>query len=151
MTKENTTKGSTRWVSSQAVLTDTDWGVSGPLVVLQAYPDGSPHEPETGVALIHHGVPVTEAVAADVTVHDGIRRAAVARWKASKAYKNTLESLSSVKVPRSWRNNRVLWYGTGNSIQRPGINQNEKEYTKGYICICISGSLCCTGKINTPL
>lgn len=151
MTKENTTKGSTRWLSSQAVLTDTDWGVSGPLVVLQAYPDGSPHEPETGVALINHGVPVTEAVTADVAVHDGIRGAAVASWKASKTNKNTLESLSSIKVPHSWRNNRVPRYGTGNSIQHPGINQDGEEYAKGYICICKTGSLCCTGKINTPL
>ena len=50
-------------------------------MVLQAYPDGSPHEPEAGVALIHHCVPVTEAIAADVTIHDGVRGATVAGWK----------------------------------------------------------------------
>ena len=29
-----------------------------------------------------------------------------------------------------WINNKVLLYGTGNSIQHPAINHNGKEYNK---------------------
>ena len=31
-----------------------------------------------------------------------------------------------------WINNKVLLYSTGNYIQYPVINQNGKEYEKGY-------------------
>ena len=34
---------------------------------------------------------------------------------------------------RAATNNRVLLYSTGNYIQWPVINQNGKEYEKGYI------------------
>ena len=44
-----------------------------------------------------------------------------------------------------WINNKVLLYSTGNYIQYPVINHNEKEY------IHIVGSLCCTAEINTTL
>ena len=46
---------------------------------MQANPDGGAHEPEARVALVHHGVPVAEAVPADVAVHDGVWGPAVAR------------------------------------------------------------------------
>ena len=39
--------------------------------------------------------------------------------------------------------NKVLLYSTGNYIQYPVINHNEKEY------ICITESLCCTAEMNT--
>ena len=32
-----------------------------------------------------------------------------------------------------WINKKVLLYSTGNSIQYPVINHNEKEYEKEYI------------------
>lgn len=89
-------EGSTCWTVSQTVLTDTDWGVSRPLMVLQAYPNRSPNQPETGVTLINHRVPVTEAITADVTVHDGIRGATVTSWKMSKSSEN-------VRVCRLWK------------------------------------------------
>ena len=38
-------------------------------------------------------------------------------------------------VYREWINNKVLLYSTGNYIQYPVINQNEKEHEKEYICI----------------
>ena len=44
-----------------------------------------------------------------------------------------------------WINNKALLYSTGNYIQYPVINHNEKEY------ICITESLCCTAEINTTL
>lgn len=59
-------------------LTHTHRRLSRPLVVLQAYPHGGAHQPEAGVALVHHRVPVAEAVPADVAVHDGVRGATVA-------------------------------------------------------------------------
>lgn len=151
MTKENTTKGSTRWLSSQVYLRTQTGVCPDHLGSCKHIRTEGPTSRKPGFALINHGVPVTEAVAADVAVHDGIRAASEARWKTSKTNKNTLESLSSIKVPHSWVNKRVPRYSTGNSIQRPGINQTGKEYTKEYICICITGSQCCTEKINTPL
>lgn len=68
-------------VPVHSVLTHADRGLSRPLVVLQTYPDGGAHQPEARAALIHHSVPVTEAVPADVTVHDGVRGPAVASYK----------------------------------------------------------------------
>ena len=39
------------------------------------------------------------------------------------------------RVHREWINNEVLLYSTGNYIQYPVINQNEKEYEKEYVYI----------------
>ena len=36
-----------------------------------------------------------------------------------------------------WVNNKVLLYNTGNNIQYPAVNHNEKEYVKEYIYIYI--------------
>ena len=49
-----------------------------------------------------------------------------------------------------WINNKVLLYSTGNYIQSPVINHNEKEYEKN-IHACITESLCYTAEINTTL
>ena len=38
-------------------------------------------------------------------------------------------------VYREWINNKVLLYGTGNSLQYPGINHTGKEYEKEYIYV----------------
>lgn len=92
-------------------------------MVLQAYPDGSPHEPEAGVALIHHRVPVTEAVAADVTIHDGVRGATVAGWKVSKTNKDMRETASSVNAPHSRQT-------TGAYYLAQGAISNSLEYTR---------------------
>lgn len=64
----------------QGLLTDAHRRLAGPPVVLQADADGGADEPEAGLALVHHGVPVAEAVTADVAVHRGVRGAAVAGW-----------------------------------------------------------------------
>ena len=48
-------------------------------------------------------------------------------------------------------NNKVLLYSTGNYIQYPGINHNEKEYKKQCIYIYITESLCSRAEINTRL
>ena len=59
-----------------------------------------------------------------------------------------------------WINNKVLLYSTGNYIQYPVINHNEKNMKKNvyiyiyiytYIYICITESLCCTAETNTTL
>lgn len=62
-------------------LTDADWSLPGPFVVLQADPHGGPHQPETGVALIDDRVPVAEAIATDVAIDDGVWGATVAGCK----------------------------------------------------------------------
>lgn len=116
-------------------------------MVLQAYPDRSPHEPEAGVALIHHCVPVTEAIAADVTIHDGVRGATVAGWKMNKTNKYMLESVSSVKA-HLWTNNRVLLFSTGRYMQQPGTHQNGRERETDYAS-CVTELLCCREEINT--
>lgn len=67
-------------------------------MVLQAYPDGRSHEPEAGVALVHHRVPVAEAAPADVPIHHRVGGATVAGWKQSDACQDTSESLSFTKV-----------------------------------------------------
>lgn len=61
------------------LLTDTNRGLPRPLVVLQANPHRGAHEPEPGVALVDHCVPVAEAVAADVAIHNGVWRATMTR------------------------------------------------------------------------
>jgi len=50
-----------------------------------------------------------------------------------------------------WINNKVLLYSTENYIHYPEINSKGKEYKKGYICICITESLCCTKEIKRTL
>ena len=47
-------------------------------------------------------------------------------------------------------NNKVLLYSTGNHIQYPMINHNEKNIKKN-IYIYMTDSLCCTAVINTTL
>ena len=49
-----------------------------------------------------------------------------------------------------WIKNKVLLYSTGDYIQYPVINHNEKNMKKN-IYICIIESLCCTEEINTTL
>ena len=46
-----------------------------------------------------------------------------------------------------WINNKVLLYSTGNYIQYPVINYNEKNIKSIYI----TESLCCTPETNTKL
>ena len=46
-----------------------------------------------------------------------------------------------------WINNKVLMYITGNYIQHPVTNHNEKEYKTRYTCII--ESFCSTAEINT--
>ena len=36
-----------------------------------------------------------------------------------------------------WINNKILLYSTGNYIQYPVINHNEKYYEKEYVCVCV--------------
>ena len=56
-----------------------------------------------------------------------------------------------------WINSKVLLYSTGNYIQYPLINHNEKQCEKEYIptylythtYICIAESPCCTVEMNT--
>lgn len=78
-----TTQDNGKMRSSGAVphtlLTDTNRGLPRPLVVLQANPHRGAHEPEPGVALVDHCVPVAEAVAADVAIHNGVWRATMTR------------------------------------------------------------------------
>ena len=45
-----------------------------------------------------------------------------------------------------WMNNKVLLYSTGDYVQYPLTNRNEKEYGKIYKCI--TESACCTQEIN---
>ena len=49
-----------------------------------------------------------------------------------------------------WVNNKVLLYSTGNYIQYPVTNHNEKEYEKEYTSIFCC-SVCWTDEINTTL
>ena len=50
-----------------------------------------------------------------------------------------------------WMNNKVLLYSTGNYIQSPGINHDEKEYFTKNVYMCKTVSLCCTAEIGTAL
>ena len=49
----------------------------------------------------------------------------------------------------TWMNNKVLLYGTANSIQYP-VNHNGEEY-KNNVYTGITESLCCTAEISTTL
>lgn len=66
--------------AAQSLLTDANRGLSRPLVVLQANPHRGAYKPEPRVALVDHCVPVAEAIAADMAVHNGVWRATMARW-----------------------------------------------------------------------
>ena len=53
-----------------------------------------------------------------------------------------------------WITNKVLLYNsTGDYVQYPVINHNEKEYIYMCVCVCvcvsITESLYCTAEINT--
>ena len=50
---------------------------------------------------------------------------------------------------RGWINDKFLLCSTGNYIQYPVINHNEKEYEKE--CICITESLSCIAEMNITL
>ena len=41
-----------------------------------------------------------------------------------------------------WINNKVLLYSTGNYVQYPAINHNEKEYEKEGVCLCVCVCVC---------
>ena len=45
--------------------------------------------------------------------------------------------------------NRVLLYSTGNYIQSLGRDHDGRYYKKKNVCICMTGSLCCTAEIGT--
>ena len=48
-----------------------------------------------------------------------------------------------------WINNKVLMCSTGNYIQYPMINHNEKIFKNVHMCV--TESLCCTAEIGTAL
>ena len=48
-----------------------------------------------------------------------------------------------------WMGNEVLLYSTGNCVQSFGIEHDGGRYEKKNVCICITGSLCCTAEIGT--
>ena len=50
---------------------------------------------------------------------------------------DALTSEPSVKPICRTDKQQVLQYSTGNYIQSPGINHNEKEYLKKNVCVCI--------------
>ena len=48
-----------------------------------------------------------------------------------------------------WINKKVILYSTGNYIQYPMINHNEKIFKNVHMCV--TESLCCTAEIGTAL
>ena len=50
-----------------------------------------------------------------------------------------------------WIKNEVLLYSTGNSIQSLGTDHDGREYKKGNVCVCMTGSLDCRAEIGTML
>ena len=53
---------------------------------------------------------------------------------------------------RNTLTNKDLLYSTGNSTQYSVITQMGKEFeNRMTICICITGSLCCTPETHTTL
>ena len=57
--------------------------------------------------------------------------------------KNQEFGISRYKLPYIKQiNNKVLLYSTGNYIQYPVINHNEKESEKEYICIYMCVCVC---------
>ncbi len=52
------------------VLTDTNWKLSGPVVVLLADPHRGANEPESRVALVNHCVSVTEVFPDNLSIYN---------------------------------------------------------------------------------
>ena len=50
-----------------------------------------------------------------------------------------------------WISNEVLLCSPGKPIQSPGIDPDGREYKKGNVCLCMTGSLCCTAEPGTTL
>ena len=50
-----------------------------------------------------------------------------------------------------WISKEVLLYSTGNYVQSLGIDQDGRQYKKGNVYLCMTGSLCCTAEIDTTL
>ena len=44
--------------------------------------------------------------------------------------------LADTDYYREWVSSEVLLYTTGSYFQYPGINYNEKEHKKEFICVC---------------
>jgi len=70
-------------------LTDTDGGIPGPAVVLLADAHGDPDEAEARVALVHHAAAVVVVLPDDLAVHDGLRVAAVTRFKRTEKHQKS--------------------------------------------------------------
>ena len=71
------------------VLTDTNWELSGPVVVLLADPHWGANESESRVALVNHCVSVTKVFSDHLPIHDLLWNAAVTscrmmQWKEKK-------------------------------------------------------------------
>lgn len=58
---------------------DANGGLPRPLVVLQANPHRRAYESKPRVALVDHCVPVAEAIATDMAIHNGVWRATMTR------------------------------------------------------------------------
>ena len=50
-----------------------------------------------------------------------------------------------------WISHEVLLYGTGNSIQSPGMDHDGEKREKGSAYICVTGSLCCAADVDTTV
>ena len=62
----------------------------------------------------------------------------VAKGKLGRGEKDWEFGISRGKLLYTgWINNKVLLYSTGNYIQNPVINHNEKEYEKEHIYACV--------------
>lgn len=63
------------------MLTDTNREVSRPVVVLLTDAHRGTNEPEPGIALVNHCVPVAKVLTDHLPIHNLLRNAAVARCK----------------------------------------------------------------------
>ena len=50
-----------------------------------------------------------------------------------------------------WISNEILLYSTGNYIQSLGIEHDGRYYEKKNASICMGGSLCHIGEVDTTL
>ena len=50
-----------------------------------------------------------------------------------------------------WISNEVLLYSIGNYVQSLGKQHDGRQYEKKNVYICMTGSLCCTAKIDITL
>ena len=50
-----------------------------------------------------------------------------------------------------WISNEVPLYSAGNCIQSLGTDHDGREYKKGNVSICMTGSRCCTADVDTTL